>query len=69
VTIIADKAYQDASRRMADSAEETVVARFREVYGDRGPEILQRLTDRMTENIKSDNDMTLINASVGEKDR
>ncbi|SCB51770.1 hypothetical protein GA0061098_101651 [Bradyrhizobium shewense] len=54
---------------MADSAEETVVARFREVYGERGPAILQQLTDRMTENIKSDNDMTLINGSVGAKVR
>jgi hypothetical protein len=54
VTILVDKAYEEANRRAADWASQMVKRRFAEVYGARGEEVLTEIRARMESNIKSD---------------
>jgi len=54
VTILVDKAYEEANRRAADWAGQMVKRRFAEVYGSDAAMVLSGLQERMESNIRSD---------------
>lgn len=54
MTILVDKAYEEANRRAADWAGQMVKRRFAEVYGARGEAVLTEIRARMESNIQSD---------------
>ncbi len=54
MTILLDKAYEEANRRSADWAGQMIERRFAEVYGDRGSQVLTDIQLRMDSNVRSD---------------
>lgn len=54
MTILVDKASEEANRRAADWASQMVKRRFAEVYGARGEEVLTEIRARIESNIRSD---------------